>query len=139
MSAPRKTRRRRRGAAAVEFALVAPIFLTMVLGIVEFGRVVMVQQILTNASREGARLGVIDGVSAQDVRNRVDDYLVNSAITSATVTVTPDPPSSAGFGQPVTVTVQVVYDDVSWLPSPFLMEQNATLTATTVMSRESIP
>src|SRR5690606_32800631 len=51
-------RRNRRGASAVEFALVAPIFVLFVFGMVEYGRMVMVQQVLTNASREGARRAV---------------------------------------------------------------------------------
>ncbi len=44
----------------VEFAIVAPIFFLLIFGMIEFGRVVMVQQLLTNASREGARLGVLN-------------------------------------------------------------------------------
>lgn len=47
--------RKQRGAAAVEFAAVAPIFVLLLFGMLEFGRMVMVQQILTNATREGAR------------------------------------------------------------------------------------
>jgi Flp pilus assembly protein TadG len=123
----------------VEFAMVAPIFLTMVFGIVEFGRLVMVQQVITNASREGSRRGVIDGASTDDVETAVNNYLSGAAISSSTVTVSPNPPSSAGFGQPITVTVQVAYDDVSWLPAPFLVDANSNLTASSVMSRESIP
>ena len=49
-------------------ALVAPVFLLMVLGMLEIGRVLMVQQILTNASREGARRAVLDGATAADVK-----------------------------------------------------------------------
>jgi len=59
--------RRRRGAAAAEFAVVAPIFLLMVFGIVEIGRGLMVQQLLTNASRVGARRAVMLSASNSDV------------------------------------------------------------------------
>ena len=51
---------RRRGAAMVEFALIAPVFLILVTGIVELGRGIVVQQLLTNASRQGARIGGYD-------------------------------------------------------------------------------
>lgn len=44
-----------RGAAAVEFALVLPILLTLVLGIMEFGFIFYQQMSITNAAREGAR------------------------------------------------------------------------------------
>ncbi len=49
----RSCRRNRRGTAAVEFALVAPVFFLLVFGMIEYGRMVMVQQVITNASREG--------------------------------------------------------------------------------------
>ncbi len=133
----RSHRKNRRGAAAVEFAVVAPVFFLFVFGMIEFGRMVMVQQILTNASREGARLAVLDGTQTADVVDTVTSYLSNSSIGSAAVDVTPDPPDSAAFGDPVTVTVSVGFDQVSWLPAPmFLSGQN--LTAITVMRRESV-
>jgi Flp pilus assembly protein TadG len=71
-------RRNRRGAAAVEFAVVAPVFFLMIFGMIEFGRMVMVQQILTNASREGARLGVLDNINESDVIQTVIDYTSSS-------------------------------------------------------------
>ncbi len=40
----------------MEFAVVAPVFLLLVFGMIEYGRMVMVQQVITNASREGARV-----------------------------------------------------------------------------------
>lgn len=131
-------RSKRRGAAAVEFAIVAPVFLIMIFGLVEFGRLVMVQQVITNASREGARSGILDGATTFKVQAVVDNYLQTAAISGAIVTVTPDPPGSAGFGQPVTVNVRVGFDKVSWMPSPFFLK-GATLTSTTVMRRESYP
>ena len=44
----------RRGTSAVEMALVAPVFLTLVVGIIEASRVGMVCQMLTTAAREGS-------------------------------------------------------------------------------------
>ena len=51
----RSSRRTRTGAAVIEFAVIGPLLVLLILGVIEFGRMVMVQQILTNASREGAR------------------------------------------------------------------------------------
>jgi len=133
-----RDRKKRRGAAAVEFAIVAPVFLVLVFGLIEFGRLVMVQQVITNAAREGARSGILDGATTSNVQTVVNNYLATAAISGATVTVTPSPPSSAGFGQPVTVDVTVDFDDVSWMPSPFFLK-DATLTSTTAMRREAYP
>ena len=136
----RSYRRNRRAAAAVEFAVVAPVFFLMIFGIVEYGRMVMVQQVLTNASREGARLAAIDGIATEEVEAHVEGYLTNGAIdlTGVVVTVAPDPPDSAGFGEPITVSVSIPFSEVSWLPTPMYLG-GQTLTANTIMRREYIP
>jgi len=133
----RSDRRWRRGAAVVEFALVAPLFILLVFGMIEFGRMVMVQQVLTNASREGARLAVLDGSTTANVQTTVNSYLASSSITGANVTVNPNPPSNAAFGAPVTVTVSIPFSQVSWLPSPMYLGAT-TMSATSVMRRESV-
>ena len=130
-------RRNRRAAAAVEFALVAPVFFLLVFGMIEYGRMVMVQQVITNASREGARVAVLDGSTTAEVTDTVTSYLTSGSISGATVTVSPNPPSNAEFGDPVTVSVSIPFSQVSWLPSPMYLG-GKTLTATTVMRRESV-
>jgi Flp pilus assembly protein TadG len=49
---------RRRGAAAVEFAFVIPVVITMVFGMIELGRGYLVQHILTETARRACRFGV---------------------------------------------------------------------------------
>lgn len=133
-------RNNRKGAAAVEFALVAPLFLALVFGMIEFGRAIMVQQVVTNAAREGARVAVLDGSTTSEVQEKVSHYLESSSIpmnTAATVITSPDPPSSAGYGQPVSVTVSVPYSNISWLPGASYLG-GITLDATSVMRRETV-
>jgi hypothetical protein len=97
----------------------------------------MVQQVLTNAAREGARVGVLDSSTVTDVETTVTSYLTGGGVSGATVTVTPNPLSSAGYGAPVTVTVSVPFSQVSWLPSPMFLK-TTSLSASTVMRRESV-
>ncbi|MDR6620908.1 TadE/TadG family type IV pilus assembly protein [Sinomonas atrocyanea] len=52
---------REKGAAAVEFALIVPILLALVLGIVEFGHIYNAQLVITNAAREAARTMAVTG------------------------------------------------------------------------------
>jgi len=136
----RPCRRNRQGAAAVEFAIVAPLFFLMVFGMIEFGRAIMVQQVLTNASREGARVGVLDSQTptASQVTSTVNTYLQNAGITGATVVITPTEPTSATYGQPVTVQVTIPFSSVSWLPAPWFLGGNTQLKASTVMRRETV-
>jgi Flp pilus assembly protein TadG len=133
----RSYRRKRRAAAAVEFAVVAPVFFLMVLGMIEYGRMVMVQQVITNASREGARKAVLDGTTISEVQTSVNSYLQAGSITGATVSVSPDPAVKAAYNEPMTVTVSVPFSQVSWLPSPMFLG-GQTLSAATVMRREAI-
>lgn len=115
----------------------APLFLLLVFGMLEFGRCVLVQQLLTNASREGARCAVLDGATTHEVVGSVSGYLAGASVRGAIITVSPDPPSTAPVGQPVTVTVQVPYREVSWIPAPQYLG-NAVLSATSVMRRETV-
>ena len=122
----------------MEFAVVAPIFILLLFGMIEYGRMVMVQQMLTNATREGARRAVLDGSSTQDVKATVKNYLTSGRITvhDSEITVSPDP-SAAVFGDPVTVSLMVPFSRVSWLPTPMFL-QNSDMAASSVMRRESI-
>lgn len=138
--------RRRRGAAVVEFAIVAPVFFLLIFGMLEFGRMVMVQQILTNASREGARKAVLDGSTAADVDNIVITHMSDAKITvtAENITINPANPATANYGDPITVTVSVPFSQVSWLPGTMLTsflpkgKTDITLSAATVMRRETV-
>jgi len=55
-----RDRRGERGAAAVEFALILPILILLVLGLIEFSRVYNIQISLSNAAREGARTMAVE-------------------------------------------------------------------------------
>lgn len=61
-----KSRKGTRGAAAVEFALVLPIFVLLLMGIIDFGRYFFVQHTVQYATREGTRLGLVGGTLAGD-------------------------------------------------------------------------
>lgn len=64
-----KEKRTDRGAAAVEFALVVPILILVLIGIVNFGFVLAQQISLNNAARQAARYAVVDGPTCGDIQN----------------------------------------------------------------------
>ncbi|MGH9165359.1 MAG: TadE/TadG family type IV pilus assembly protein, partial [Acidimicrobiales bacterium] len=92
---PRRPRRDQRGAAAVEFALVLPLLLILVFGIVEFGRAYSAKISLTAAAREGARLLALDGTAAA-VQARVKDSApsLNPALISFNAITSPCTPGN---------------------------------------------
>ncbi|MDA0657753.1 MAG: TadE/TadG family type IV pilus assembly protein [Planctomycetota bacterium] len=136
ITTPLAIREKRRGTAVVEFAIVAPVFILLVFGMIEFGRMVMVQQMLTSATREGARMAVVEGAVAGTIETWVEDYLESMTVHNGTATVTPSPLDNAAVGDPVTVTASVTFGNVSWIPVPMYLG-NRVLTATSVMRRES--
>src|ERR687887_330805 len=71
---------RRQGAAVTEFAIVAPVFFMMVIGFIEFGRALMVQQVLVNASRVGARMASTTGSTTASVQSAVQSYTNGLAV-----------------------------------------------------------
>ena len=125
----------RTGAAAVEFAVVAPLLFAIVLGLVEFGRAIMVEQCLVSSARESCRVAVLAGTTRQDVIDRATASLNAAGISNFTITMSPDPPSSASEGTPVTVTITVSFNNVTWLPLPIYLG-GRNLTASSVMRRE---
>ena len=133
-SAPRRTSHRRRGVAAVEFAIVAPIFFMLIIGIIEIGRAMMVQQVLINASRVGARRAVTLSSNEQAVTDAVVEYGNGVGISGISVAVSPNP-ATAAAGQPITVDVEIDFQEVTWLPAPWFMG-GKSLAATSVMRKE---
>lgn len=127
---------RRIGTAVVEMAFVAPIFFMLIVGIIEFGRMLMVEQVVTNASREGARRAVIESTTVPEVEALVNNYMTNASISGSTVTVDPQDLNSLASGDPVTVTVSIPYNSVTWFPSSWFGLGSATVSASTVMRAE---
>lgn len=107
----------RRGAVAVEFALVAPLIFLVVFAGIEFGRVLTALHELEAATREGCRIAVASGVT-QDVEDIVAERMSTFGITGYTLTTDPADVSSAAQWAPVKVEAEVTYAQVSWLPVP---------------------
>jgi len=74
-----------RGAALVETAFVLPIMLLVCVGILEFGRAYQTWQVVTNASREGARVAILPEYADDSVKARVRTYLKNGGLPAAIV------------------------------------------------------
>jgi Flp pilus assembly protein TadG len=128
----------RRGATAVEMAVIAPVFLALVLGIIEASRVGMVLQELTTASREGCRVAVLNGMTQTDVQNRINTVLTGSGISVGTVNPTCPSPNvwtTAPGGTPITVSLSVPYSQVSWLKVSVFFP-NTILSASATLSSE---
>jgi hypothetical protein len=130
-------RRRSRGQALVEFAIVAPMFFLVLFAVVEAGRFMLYYETLNNATREGARYAIVNGANTlgcptgppapgstpcdeagDDVVQRVREAAFG--VLGAGVIVTPiwHDPADNGRGSTITVTATYTYASIIPLPLP---------------------
>jgi hypothetical protein len=147
----------RSGASAIEFALVLPVLLLILFGIVEFGVLFFDQAMITNASREGARLGIVFAgppgcagaacyPTQPEITTRVNDYLgisggspsmlisFDGSSSPSTIVSQPDGNFATGLRRSVVVTY-----NYGWLLLPNFVASLTTpltLTATSEMRFE---
>ena len=141
-SADKAARKRRSeaGTSVVEAAIVFPLMLMLVFGIAEFGISFTRWNSLTNAVREGARMGVVFrpscsvGAVTALVKATVADFAESSGIDPVGVTTTVTGPCD-GTGTPLTVTSTVPYDFVA-LSALANLAPSMSLKARTVMRNE---
>jgi Flp pilus assembly protein TadG len=137
---------KRKGVAAVEFAIVAPLLCMAFLGMIEIGRAIQVQQVLTNAVREGCR-GYADNTATVTSGSTVytvgtaayATYLVTDSLSNANIgidtskvtiteTITPVTVSNIIVNQ-ATVTASLPYSSVAYFPG-FIIKRPLTATVT---------
>ena len=117
---------RQDGVSAVEFGLVLPILMLVLMGIIDYGHVYFVRLTLQNAAREGARVGVTrDEMSADTAAmDAANKYLTNAGISGS---VTATSPSNAAPSVQVTVTVDPFTPLVGLVPTPDRLSVSATM------------
>lgn len=123
----RFNRSRRRGGAAIEFVLLLPVLLPLLAGIFEYSLVFAEQSNVVAASREGVRIGVIDGQSSLAVQ-RVRDVLDNYGMDGSAATVEPLESGTAP-ARVLTLTVTVPYSARvgGYVPAPTQLTNSATM------------
>jgi len=100
-----------RGQTLVEFALILPIFIFLLVVIFDFGRAVYYYSTIHNAAREGARYGVIHPSTADypDIEARARNYAIGLGVSDITVTVAAGVPEFVGNVSNPTIKVTVKY------------------------------
>jgi Flp pilus assembly protein TadG len=98
------------GAELVEFAIVLPLLLLVLFGIVDFGMLFHRYQVVTNAAREGARIAVLPLYDDSDVIARVSQFLTAAGLTETPTVPAPVRATVSLGGQCINVvTVSVNY------------------------------
>ena len=137
-----------KGAVAVEFAIIGTLFLLLICGIIDFGHAWYMRQVITNASREGARYGITYTTNSSGVRiapnalnPTIQNYILTRYLTTAMLSSDANPTitlggaglatGTKGAGVEVTVTATKTWFLVSgFIPG---LGDHQTLNARTVM------
>ncbi len=135
-----RARRRQAGTSVVEMALVLPLLLLLVFGIGDFGIAYTQWNSLTNAVREGARMGVVfqtpcnPAAVTANIQNTVSTYAASSGLNGPSI-VTSVTNSCAGTGTQLTVSATVPYNYIA-IAALACFAPTINLTAQTVMRNE---
>ena len=120
-----------KGAAAVEFAIVLPLLVTLVFGIIDFGLLLHNKQVITNASREGARAGIARStITAQNI---VEKYCQDRLFPKGTLPSVVVEGWGGNFQNDLTVAVTYDYD---FMFAGIIGLSTKTITGRTVMKME---
>jgi len=123
-----------KGAAALEFAIVLPLLVLLVFGIIDTGLLLYNKQVITNASREGARAGISGSTTVVDV---VQNYCTGRLFPSGTPPPAVNVTGGGAFQNDLTVTVTYVHNFM--FAGIIGLGPTITMTGRTVMKMEGIP
>lgn len=124
----------RRGATAVEFAIVAPVFFLILFAMFEFSRVNVLRHTADNAAYEAARRAIVPGATSSDAIAEANRLLTIVGARGASVTV--DPPNLGPDTESVTVSVDVPMNRNSLVISKFT--NNAVLSSQSTLRTERV-
>ena len=136
----RSVDRNQKGASAVEFAVIAPLFIALLFAVVEFGLIIYTKGMLAHASREGARYGVIYGTpkrTMSEIQTVVQDYLNQVGLTSTAIVNVAG--AGGASGATLNVTVNYTYQFFvlpSSIPSYLAKMPDLNLTSSALMQME---
>lgn len=123
-----KLETRRSGATSVEFAIVAPIFFTLVIASLEFGRLNIIRHTADQAAYEAARFAMVPGATAAEARTKAESMLKIVGARDSKITIV------GPTDDKVTVTVDVPLDKNGWIAPKFT--KNKTIHATSTLKTE---
>lgn len=117
--------RNERGAALLETAVTLPLILLISVAIFEFGRAYQVQQVLTNAAREGARVAVLPNFTDEQVTQVVRTYMTDGGLAPVNPTIVSNVPF--GPNDASRVTINYPFNFIVLNPVARLVSRGATV------------
>jgi hypothetical protein len=120
------------GQSAVEFALILPVIVLILMGVFDLGRAFYAYSVVADAAREGARAGVYATATDGQVAAAVTKYWIGLE-TAPVVTIWPPAPPPRVSGNTISVTVRYVFRPVTPVIESFLPGRQINIVASSVM------
>jgi Flp pilus assembly protein TadG len=133
--------RKRRGAAAAEFAVLAPVLFAILLGTLEMGRAMMAKSLLNDAARKACRTAILPNGANSAITAEVANILADNGLNIANATVTIQvngktaDASTAKQNDSVSVKVAMPFSRVAWT-TPFFLTNTTVESEFVVMMRQ---
>lgn len=129
---PSKRKEQRKGASAVEFALVFPLVLMFFTGLIAFSQAILLRDTAQHAAYEGARKGMTIDATNEEVVAETIEFLRVMRIKNPSVQVTPAIITSTT--ENVSVTIRIPFRDNAWIAAGFVPE-NWTMGADVTLTK----
>jgi Flp pilus assembly protein TadG len=132
--------------ATAEFAVCLPLLLLMLAGLWEIGRMIEVQQILMNATREGARQAASGSKTSTDVQNGVINHVSRAGLSTTGMTVTVEnltqpgvDPSAANQMDRLRISLSFPFANVRWAAMDYVITGSDLTAAAEWNSMRDVP
>ena len=126
MKIPVSKSRSRKGAALIEFAVIAPLLIILTVGLIELGRGITVKHVLSDAARHGCRYGIDSGTDNATLTTKVKSILTDNHLNADAATIkiyvndAEMDVKTALRHDKIAVRVSIPNSEVNWLTPSFL-------------------
>jgi Flp pilus assembly protein TadG len=126
-----------RGTTLLEAAIVLPLLILLIFGLIEYGSLLLRMQQIENVSRQAARTAATPDATLSQVNTLISTMMTSAGLQSSgyTVTMTPTDPATATTGAQISVRVQITYANIAIANIP-LIPVPTTIARTVVMAKE---
>jgi Flp pilus assembly protein TadG len=130
-----RARHRRRGTTIIEAAIVLPLLILVIFGLIEYGNLLLRLQQIENVTRQAARKAATPDATQAQVTSQITTMMTAAGLGSSGYTVTMSDPATFERGDQFSVNITITYANIAITKVP-LIPVPTTVARTVVMAKE---